>query len=172
MAYRLTTEKHLPTNAECPVCGPGTSVLYKRGVLTCQNCDFVLTSSAKRKNKYGAIKTVANDGQKRDSKFEASVADELLMRKQAGDILDYDSQYKVVLNIYDEDGMVAFTKNWKVDFRVHEKDGSFTLLEAKGMEGDDYKWKRDILTYVWLKENPNYEYEVRKQNSYSKKRRK
>ena len=34
-------------------------------------------------NKYGAKKTVAKDGIKRDSKFEASVADELYLRKQA-----------------------------------------------------------------------------------------
>ena len=46
-------------------------------------------------NKYGAKRTLAKDGIKRDSKFEASVADELLLRKQAGDIKDYDSQFKV-----------------------------------------------------------------------------
>ena len=57
-----------------------------------------------KKNKFGAIRTTANDGIKRDSKFEASIADELLLRKQAKDIKDYDSQYKVVIEIYNKDG--------------------------------------------------------------------
>lgn len=168
-SYRVRTEKQHPTDAECGKCG-SKAVLYQRGVLTCTNCGEVLTSPAKRKNKYGAIKTVAGDGLKRDSKFEASVADELLLRKQANDIIDYDSQYKVVLNIYDKEGNIAYQKNWKIDFRIHEKDGSFTLLEAKGVEGDDYKWKRDILTHVWLKEHPDHTYEVRKAG-YRKKRK-
>ena len=90
------------------------------------------------------------------------MADELYMLKQSGAIKDYDSQYKVKLNIYDKDGNVAFVKNWKVDFRIHNNDGTYKLLEAKGIEGDDYKWKRDILVAVWLKEHPDYTYEVRK----------
>jgi hypothetical protein len=37
----------------------------------------------KRMNKYGAKKNaIAKDGNKRDSKYEASVADELLLRKE------------------------------------------------------------------------------------------
>lgn len=117
---------------------------------------------AARRNKYNASKQVARDGMRRDSKLEATVADELLMMKAAGEILDYDSQYKVGLIIYDRQGNIAFTKNWKVDFRVHLLDGTYKLLEAKGLEGDDYKWKRDILLNVWLKEHPDHVYEVRK----------
>ena len=93
---------------------------------------------------------------------EASVADELFILRAAGEILDYDSQYKVILSIYDKDGNVAMQKNWKVDFRIHNLDGTFKLLKVKGIEGDDYKWKRNILMNVWLKEHPEYEYEVRK----------
>lgn len=90
------------------------------------------------------------------------MADELYMLKAANEIIDYDSQYKVELFIYDRNGEVAMRKNWKVDFRVHEVDGTFKLLEAKGLEGDDYRWKRDILLNVWLPEHPDYTYEVRK----------
>ena len=84
------------------------------------------------------------------------------MLKFGGAIKDYDSQYKVLLNIYDKAGNVVMTKTWKVDFRIHNNDGTYKLLEAKGLEGDDYKWKRDILMNVWLKEHPDYTYEVRK----------
>lgn len=86
-----------------------------------------------------------------------------MFRKRAGEIKDYDNQFKVDLVIYDSAGLPAFRKTWKVDFRVHELDGSFTLVEAKGMEGDDYKWKRDVLTHVWLQDHPDYHFEVRKQ---------
>ena len=153
-------------SATCQKCG-STRVRYQGGTITCANCGHEIYKP-KRRNKYNASPTTARDGRKRDSKFEASVADELLMLKSAGTILDYDSQFKVELNIYDKQGAVAFTKTWKVDFRVHNNDGSFTLLEAKGLEGDDYKWKRDILTNVWLPEHLDYDFEVRKQRSTKK----
>ena len=157
--YRSTSNKTQPKNVVCDDCG-SKMMRYERGAIICTNCDKVIYKPA-RKNKYNAVKTVARDGLKKDSKFEASVADELYMRKSAGDILDYDSQYKVELPIYNRDGEVVMKKNWKVDFRVHELDGSYTLLEAKGVEGVDYKWKRDLLVNVWLPENPDHDFEVR-----------
>ena len=116
-------------------------------------------------NKYGAKRTVAKDGLKRDSKFEASVADELLLRKQAGDIKDYDSQYRVEIVCYRANGLPAFTVRHKVDFRVHNNDGSFTLCEAKGAETVDYLWRRKFLENIFLPEHPEYTYEVVKQRS-------
>lgn len=116
-------------------------------------------------NKYGAKRTVAKDGLKRDSKFEASVADELLTRKNAGDILDYDSQYRVETTCYRENGLPAFTVRHKVDFRIHHKDGSFELLEAKGAETEDYKWRRKFLENIWLPDHPDHTYTVVKQRS-------
>lgn len=116
-------------------------------------------------NKYGAKRTVAKDGVKRDSKFEASVADELLLRKQAGDIKDYDSQYRVEITCYRANGLPAFTVRHKVDFRIHENSGGFTLLEAKGVETEDYKWRRKFLENIFLPDNPDYTYEVVKQRS-------
>ena len=168
--YRSTSNKTQPKNVVCDDCGSKT-MRYVRGAIICANCDKVIYKPT-RKNKYNAVKTVARDGLKKDSKFEASVADELYMLKELGEILDYDSQYKVELLIYNHKGEVAFKKNWKVDFRVHLKDGGYKLLEAKGLEGSDYKWKRDILMNVWLLENPEYEYEVRtqKSNKYARKR--
>lgn len=117
-------------------------------------------------NKYGAKRTTAKDGIKRDSKYEASIADELLLRKQAGDIKDYDSQYKVEMWAYREDGLPAFKVQHKIDFRVHENDGSFTLLEAKGVETADYIWRRKFLEHIWLPAHPDHKYEVRKQRGW------
>lgn len=117
-------------------------------------------------NKYGAKKTVANDGLKRDSKFEATIADELLLRKKAGDILDYDSQFKVEMWAYDQNGKKAMKKTHKVDFRIHHKDGSYELYEAKGVETSDYKDRRKWLETFWLPFNLDHTYTVVKQRSY------
>lgn len=166
--YRSTKEKSLPTDATCSEC-LSKSVLYKGGTLTCTNCGHVITSAQTRKNKYGAIKTVAGDGLKRDSKFEASVADELLMRKQAGDILDYDSQFKVIMPIYNEHGKKVMEVSHKIDFRIHHTDGSFELYEAKGVETSDYKWRRRLLELLWLPEHIDHIYTVRKQHQRKRK---
>lgn len=119
-----------------------------------------------KQNKFGAKKTTANDGIKRDSKFEASVADELDLRKKAGDILDYDSQFKVEMWAYDINGKQAMKVTHKVDFRIHHKDGSFELYEAKGVETADYKMRRKWLETFWLPFNLDHTYTVVKQRSY------
>lgn len=113
-------------------------------------------------NKYGAKKTEFN-GYKYDSKFEASVARELELRKQGGDILDYDKQYKVEMWAHRSDGTPGFKVSHKVDFRIHHKDGSFELLEAKGVETADYKMRRKFLENLWLPENLDHTYTVVKQ---------
>lgn len=157
--YKSTSSKTAPSDVTCTECG-SRLMSYARGAITCKDCGHIVYKPT-RKNKFNAIKSVSRDGLKKDSKFEASVADELWMRKCAGDIKDYDSQYKVELLIYDKSGAVVMKKNWKVDFRVHNNDGSYLLLEAKGLEGVDYKWKRDLLLNVWLPEHLDHTYEVR-----------
>lgn len=159
--YRSGAQKHSTDNVQCPKCQSKT-ILYQRGSLLCRNCGHEIYKPTRR-NKYNASKTVAKDGQRRDSKFEASVADELYMLKAAGEILDYDSQYKVEMNIYNRSGKVVDVVKHKVDFRLHMPDGSYKLLEAKGIETDDYKWRRRLLLNVWLPEHPDHVYEVRKQ---------
>lgn len=155
--------------SECPEC-KSTSILYQGGSLTCRNCGHVIYKPTQKKNKYNAIKTVAKDGEKRDSKYEASVADELYMRKLAGDILDYESQYRVDMPIFNENGKQVMLVRHKIDFRVHERDGSYTLLEAKGVETADYKWRRSLLEKIWLPAHPDHVYEVRKQINWGRKR--
>lgn len=117
------------------------------------------TTYRTRNKKYGNKKTVFND-RKFDSKFEAGVARDLELRKKAGEILDYECQYKVEMWAYTKDGQPAMKKTHKVDFRAHNPDGSFTLIEAKGFETQDYKDRRQWLTSLWLPEHPDHEYEV------------
>lgn len=115
-------------------------------------------------NKYGAKRTEFN-GYKYDSKFEASVAQELELRKQAGDIKDYDRQYKIEAWAYRENGLKAFKVSHKVDFRIHHNDGSFELYEAKGVETSDYLWRRKFLEHIWLPDHSDHTYTVVKQRS-------
>jgi len=114
-------------------------------------------------NKYGAKRTIGNDGFKYDSKFEAGVADELLLRKKAKDIKDYDRQFKVEIWCYRENGLKAFKVSHKVDFRVHNNDGSYELIEAKGVETADYKMRRKFLEEIWLPDHLDHTYTVVKQ---------
>ena len=166
--YRVTKEK-APTNfAQCPEC-QSKMLKYQRGTLTCTNCDHVLYTPKTKKNKYNAVRTVAKDGLKRDSKFEASVADELYLRKLSGDIKDYDSQYKVEMWICNSDGKPVKKVSHKVDFRIYHNDGSFELYEAKGAVTSDYKWRRDLLELLWLPEHKDHIYTVRTQKGYGRK---
>lgn len=159
----MRTERNsLPNRGKllCPECGCNRfRVNYTKVV--CTDCGYTINKGSS--NKYGAKRTVANDGIKRDSKYEASVADELLLRKQAGDILDYDSQFKVEMWAYDENGKKAMKKTHKVDFRIHHKDGSFELLEAKGAVTSDYRDRRNWLETFWLPFNKDHIYTVVKQ---------
>jgi uncharacterized Zn finger protein (UPF0148 family) len=143
----------------CPECGSNRFRVQGQKI-TCLNCDHFITGLS---NKYGAKRTLANDGIKRDSKFESGQADELLLRKRAGDIKDYDSQFKVEMWAYDQNGKKAMKKTHKVDFRIHHNDGSFELLEAKGAVTADYQDRRRWLETFWLPFNPDHTYTVVKQ---------
>lgn len=143
----------------CPDC-KGTRFRVNGRAVSCTNCDWVVKRSSS--NKYGARKTEFN-GKKYDSKFEASVAEELELRKKGNDILDYDIQYVVEVWCYRPNGLPAFKVRHKVDFRIHHKDGSFELYEAKGVETDDYKWRRKFIEHIFLPDNPDHTYTVVKQ---------
>lgn len=112
-------------------------------------------------NKYHAIKTHYG-GSIYDSKLEAKHAQNLDLRLKARNILDWERQFKVDLYFYNSRGDKINYKSWKVDFRVRELDGTYTLEEVKGVEGDDYRWKKEILEKVWLPDNKNYKFKVYK----------
>lgn len=106
-----------------------------------------------------AVKT-EYDGYKYDSKFEAGVAQDLDLRLKAGEIKEWERQYKVEMWACDEEGTRKLKKSHKIDFRVHEMDGSFTLLEAKGFETPDYKERRRWLEAFWLPFHLDHVYQV------------
>lgn len=160
MTFRSRNTVPQPTSLDCPECGSTRYRYYNRRI-QCTNCGWEYGGDPG--NKYGASRTLAQDGKKRDSKFEASVADSLLLRKRGRDIKGYDSQYVVVMDIYRSDGIFAFSVKHKVDFRVHHNDGSFELLEAKGVETLDYKWRRRLLEELWLPLHKDHIYTVVKQ---------
>lgn len=162
--YRQTSKLPDRGKLTCPECKSTMFRLNYKGA-ECTNCGWSVSGG---NNKYGAKRTVANDGIKRDSKYEATVADELLLRKKAGDILDYESQFKVVMPIYNEHGRKVHEVSHKVDFRIQHRDGSFELLEAKGVETSDYKFRRKLLEKLWLPENLDHTYTVVKQNKRKK----
>lgn len=87
------------------------------------------------------------------------------IRLKAGEIKHWERQFKVEMVAYNARGEPALTKSHKVDFRVHELDGSYTLLEAKGVETDDYRDRRRWLEKLWLPEHPDHVYEVVKEKS-------
>lgn len=142
----------------CPDCA-GTSFRYNYRSVVCTNCGWTFNKPG---NKYGAQRTEYN-GRKYDSKYEAGVAGELDLRLRAGDILEVIPQFKIEATAYRSDGTAAFTVRHKVDFRIQLKDGSYELVEAKGQETDDYKWRRKFLEEIFLPEHPDYVYTVVKQ---------
>ena len=128
-----------------------------------------------KKNKFNAVKQTYN-GYSYDSKFEAQVAADLDLRVKAGDIKEYDRQYKVEFFVYrliESNGEKEYLPyklgSHKVDFRIHHNDGSFELYEAKGLETPDYKKRRKWLEDLWLPEHPDHTYTVVKQKTYYRK---
>ena len=157
--YRQRAKQGMPKSARCQECD-STSMLFSGGKIICKNCGHVVTVvRAPRSNKYGAKRTEFN-GKTYDSKYEASVSMELYARKQAGEIKDYETQFKTETWCYRADGTKAFKVSHKVDFRVHHHDGSFELIEAKGVETADYKMRRKFLEEIWLYEHPDHTYTV------------
>lgn len=158
-------QKSLPSanSLTCPECG-STRFLVAGRKVTCTNCGWKAQGGD---NKYGAKKTEFN-GKRYDSKYEATIAQELDLRLKGKDILSVEPQYKIEAWAYRQDGSKAFMVKHKVDFRIKLKDGSYELIEAKGQETTDYLWRRKFLEHIWLPEHPDHTYLVVKQNDRRK----
>lgn len=109
-------------------------------------------------NKYGAKKTEYN-GLKYDSKFEARIAQELDSRKEAGEFVEIERQYRIPLYVYLPGGEKAKLFTYVCDFRCLKPDGSYLLVEAKGVVTETYRTKRKILDLVWLPDHPDHDFE-------------
>lgn len=114
-----------------------------------------------KKNKYNATKQTYN-GYNYDSKFEARVAKELDLLKEAGEIIEVERQFPVRIEF---NGKLICT--YYCDFRVLYPDGSYELIEAKGIETEVYRLKRKLLEAIWLPQHLDHEYVVVKEKSYS-----
>lgn len=91
----------------------------------------------KYQNKYGAVKQTFN-GRSYHSKKEAAYAQELELRRLAGEITEIIPQYP--LRIYVNGKKIC---NYFIDFKVIHADESVELIEVKGFETDVWrlKWK-------------------------------
>lgn len=127
-----------------------------------------MTFYKQKGSKFRAKRTEYN-GYTYDSKFEAGVAQQLDIRLKAGEIKDWERQFKIECIPYNCHGepVPKCKVSHKVDFRIHEHDGSYTLLEAKGMETADYKMRRKWLLQFWIPEHPDHTYEVVKDRGKS-----
>lgn len=112
-----------------------------------------------KRNKYNNVRTNYN-GYNYPSKLEANQAAELDLLLRAKRIKKWDRQYKVEIYAYNSAGEKLHICDHKIDFRVHELDGSYTLLETKGVETIDYKWRRKMLELFWLPEHLDHEYRL------------
>jgi len=110
-------------------------------------------------NKFGAKKTEYN-GRKYDSKLEARVAQELDLRMKSGEFIEVTPQFRIKLYVYLPDNKKADLFTYVCDFRCTRPDGSYLLVEAKGMETSLFRVKKRILDLVWLPDNLDYEYEI------------
>lgn len=112
-------------------------------------------------SKYRAKRTEYN-GEVYDSRFEAGVARDLDIRLRAGEIAAVERQFQVVCVPYNRHGdpVPTLAVRHKVDFRVTNLDGSFELVEAKGLELADYQMRRRWLEAFWLPEHPDHTYTV------------
>jgi hypothetical protein len=113
-----------------------------------------------RQNKYGAKRTEF-DGYKYDSKFEASVAQDLTLRVKAKDIKSFDRQTTLRLDVNG-----VHICNYKIDFVVHHNDGTQEFLEAKGFETMLWRVKWKLLEALHEEIAPGSIMTVIKQSKY------
>lgn len=89
----------------------------------------------KRKNKYGAKKTIGADGRTYDSKLESKRAHELQLLEKAGEISEIDYQVPYPLRV---DGIQIGL--YIADF-VYVVDGKTVTEDCKGIRTPLFNWK-------------------------------
>ena len=130
-----------------------------------------------KNNKYNAIafEGPTSDGSSRKyhSMWEAKCASNLMYMQLAGEITEFETQYKIEWTPYSKEGypVESLKVTHAVDFRAHLPDGSYLLVEAKGAETSEYKKLKKIIS-VWLSENLDHEYVVWKDRHGKSKGRK
>lgn len=90
------------------------------------------------KNKWASAKKVKVGDYVYDSRFEGQYAQELAIRKIAGEIKDWERQVKIPLDVNG-----YHICNYYIDFVVYHNDGTIEYMECKGIPSDTWrlKWK-------------------------------
>jgi len=91
------------------------------------------------RSKYGNVKTEYN-GNKYDSKAEATYAQQLDCRMRAGEVLGWERQVVVHLDI----GKIHICK-YIADFVVTLKDGTVEWIDVKGVKTATFQLKHKLL---------------------------
>lgn len=107
-----------------------------------------------RQSKYNAKSSIYN-GISYHSKKEAAYAQELDLRKEAGDIKRWERQVAIDLFVHDKK-----ICRYYVDFRVIYPDGQEELVEVKGFETEVWRLKWKLLEAIWNKEHPEVQLTV------------
>lgn len=114
--------------------------------------------------KYHAIRESYN-GYTYDSKLEVKCAMELDWRLKAKEIAGWDKQFPIEIRHPNTNELI---RRHKVDFRVREHDGSFTLIEVKGLVLPEYRLLKNLIDVIWLPEHLDYSYEVYQQQIFKR----
>jgi hypothetical protein len=100
-------------------------------------------------SKYGAKKQEYG-GILYHSKKEAGYASHLVMRKLSKDILDWERQVKISLDVNGH-----HITNYFIDFIIHHNDGRKEYVEVKGFETPEWKLKWKLFCALYQDDKMN-----------------
>lgn len=108
-------------------------------------------------NKY-RNKKVMFDGQMFDSQLEAKFYAELVLRKKAKDILDFERQPSFILQHgFSWAGHKERPITYRADFAIKHNDLTIEVVDCKGMKTETYKIKRKLFLLKYCV-NSNYKF--------------
>lgn len=108
-----------------------------------------------RKQKIGGsgrvrgFRTTIYNNEKYHSSFEAHYAQELDFRLKAGEIIRWERQVKISLDVFEK-----HVCNYFLDFVVYYPDGSKEFLEVKGWETPEWKLKWKLFEAIMNHNEP------------------
>lgn len=103
----------------------------------------------KTRSKYNN-KTTIFKGKKYHSRFEAKYAQDLELRKIAGDVKSWDRQVKISLDVNGK-----HICNYYLDFVVYLPNGDKEYVEVKGFETDVWRLKWKLFEAIMSEREPN-----------------
>ncbi len=119
--------------------------------------------------KWTTAKSTRFGDQMYDSKFEASVAQELTFREAAGELESWEAQKTLDLIVFNKHGVSFKLGTYRIDFVAYRKDGVTEYIEAKGFSTPNWKWKWAIFESM-MEGEPDVELRVIWQGKSSKRK--